>query len=220
MAAMRASPSSRSGSRLASWRLVAAVFLHFGIVAYLISVVPLSLLLAPGGSGVDGVLRLGLRFSAVFLMLFLTLGCIAVAGAAILDARARRQVRRATTPDAILSRQRLASATDSAALLDSGCQDRLEAIGARGWDHEDHRYQALARDLEIVVRTTATALAEAPPERRTAIQAQAADTLALIHQALGELTDERARIAARDADAAALYIRRRYEPADFTIKPD
>lgn len=218
---MQVSPRKASPASLPSWRLVAAGFLHFGLLGYLISVVPLSLLLAPSGAGAAGVLRVGLRLTGVFLLAFIALGIACVTIAAALDRRTRRHLRRSASAEPAIAQERVAAAMATARhAFDSSAQPVLASLTARAWDYGDHRYQAVARDLDIVVRTAAAALNAAPPEQTRAVQQDAAKSLYVIDQALGEIERARASAAARDARTATLYIQNRYGAADFTIKPD
>ena len=218
---MHASRPDVPAARLPSWRLVAAAFLHFAILAYLVVVVPLSLLLAPSGGGVTGVLALGLKLSGVFLVGFLLIGIMATVMAGLVDGRARRRLRRRPSGAADIARDRVATATGpSCVALDPESRRLLASIAARGWIYDDDRYQACARDLDIVVRTAVAALSEAAGERHAAVATETAVALGLIDQALAELDQARASAAADQARAAALYVQQRYGASDFAIKPD
>lgn len=218
---MQASQPRAIAPKLPTWRLVAAGFLHFGLIGYLISVVPLSLLLAPSGAGATEVLRTGLRLSGIFLVAFLLLGMACVMLAALWDGRKRGHGRRSSTNAPAIARDRVTGAVETARrALDSAAQPLLLSIATRGWAYDDDRYQALARDLDLIVGATVTALGEAPPEAIPAIRAQATSSLGIIDQALADLDGARASAAADAAQTAALYIQNRYGSSDFTIKAD
>lgn len=208
-------------ARLPSWRLVAAAFLHFGIVAYLIVVIPLSMVLVPAHGTIEDMMRLSLRLSALFLVVYLMLGGTAVGIAAIIDGRARRASQRVTSMEPSLARSRVAGAIMMAnGGFDSASQTTIEQIAARVWVYEDDRYQALARDLDMVVRRALAAQAEASDGVAPQTSAASAMSLVLIDQALVALEHDRASAAATDVRAAALYIQQRYGSSDFAIKPD
>ena len=96
---------------------------------------------------------------------------------------------------------------------------QVGTLSAAAWDHDDARYQALARDLQQVVDTAAIALRSAAADRRSIISAQAILGVTQIGDELTALNADRARSDEAAAQAATLYVARRYGPSDFAIVP-
>ena len=204
------------------WRLVAGAFLHFGVLAFLVLVPLAVLLLAPADASTERLVQLALRVSAIVLAVLVAIGL----GATLLSALVERLSPRRREPDSVrrataASRRQLVDAADTARrVLDHAAAVQVAAIGAGDWDHEDHRYQALARDLQHVVATAATAISSAAADRRPLILQNAATAVSQIGKELRTLNEERARTEEAAASTAVLYVENRYGAADFSIRPD
>lgn len=220
---MFAADQSKRGA-IPLWRISAGAFLHFGALAYLV-LVPLALLLfSPEGASLQEILRLALRYSAIFLAAIVSFGCLATALCAAVDILQRARRRRAPAEkdsSTLESRQHLVAATDTARrALDHAVAIRISTIAAAPWDHDDPRYQALARDLDNLVVTTAAAIGSVPAERRGDILSNAATAVAHIDHELAALNSERGRAEEARAQAAVRYVQSRYRPSDFSIPAD
>ena len=205
------------------WRISAGAFLHFGVVAYVV-VVPLALLLfSPRGASLTDLLQLALRYSAMFLAAIVLIGCLTTALCALADVFQRACRRSAAVEDLSKSESRLhlLIATETARrALDHAVAVRIGTVAAAFWDHDDPRYQALARDLKNLVTTAASAIGHVPAERRADILSNAAVALAHIDAELAVLNSERGRAEEARAQAAARYVQTRYRPSDFSIPVD
>lgn len=209
---------------IASWRLIAGVFVHCLVPAYLI-LLPLAYMLSPKvDPGSSAVLEHVLTLSWQFLAGYGALAVVTMAVAAALDPVLRwRGARRiAQDPHAAerASNGRLADAVRGGRrMLDQPSRLLLEAIRQRGWAHDDPRFQALSTDVAEVVRTSTAAIASAPPDRRPRLYAMTAESLDHIDRALAALEDERARLDEGDAKVIARYVRLRHVHADSAGEP-
>lgn len=198
---------------------MAGVFVHFAVPAWLVTAPILCLLAAPAGGTWQDVAAQLPRASGWFLGGYAALALVSIVAAGILDplSRWRRVRREARDPRAaaLASNRRVTRAvSDGRRLLDAPSVALLDALRRHGWDHDDERFQALSNDLAEIVRTSAAAIASAPPERRPDLRAMAAESLGHVDQALAALSEERARLDEGDARVIARYVRLRHAQSD------
>ena len=206
---------------MATWRFVAGAFLHFGTVSGFVVVPVACLLLAPAGAGAEQIVQLALRTCAVFLVALLAVAGAATLLAAIVEPLLHRRGRARDDGPSVESRRRLNRAVETARrALDPATAARIERIAGAAWDHDDPAFQALSRDLDHLVASTAAALATAPIERRRGLVDAAATATGRLGDELTALNTERAQADEARAQAAALYVERRYGPSGLAIPPD
>ena len=202
------------------WRWVAGVLLHVAVVAYLL-VVPLGcLLLSPSHTSTEDAARLVLRLSLWFVAGLAVTMLIAVSVAALVNrgvsARRRRLVEPSSPAEASKVRVERVLRTN----LDEASAAPLARIAALRWDHEDARYQSLARDLDEVMRAAATALASASRERRPVIAMTQAQTLTRIADVLEVLGTATASADEAQVQLLSNYVRARYPTLDSPFGAD
>jgi len=196
------------------WRLVAGVFLHFILPAYVVALM-VDLLLFAHDLPLPRMVLQALPFSGWFLLVY---ALIAIAGtvlAAGLDPlfRARRARREARDPAAPARRSErlLADAVQQGrGQFGQAGDEVLQALRSGRWAHADSRFQALSRDLAQVVRTATAALASADAERRATVKETALRGLRGIAAGLRELELEASRRDEGDAQTVARYVESRY----------
>jgi len=196
------------------WRLVAGVFLHFVLPAYVVALAVDLLLFAPDLPLPLMVLQ-ALPFSGWFLLVYALIAIAGTALAAALDPlfrarRARRDARDPATPTRH-SEQLLAEAVRQGRGQFGQTGDEILQAPRRGrWAHADARFQSLSRDLAQVVRTATAALASADVERRATVKETALRGLNGIAAGLHELELEASRRDEGDAQTVARYVESRY----------
>jgi hypothetical protein len=217
-------PASRGSQDrpILPWRIVAGGFLHFVLPAYLVALLAEFVVVGPATAAawLGGVLPFSGRFLLAYVAL--AIGCSGLAALADpwLRARKRRRTARAPADDAGLSRQQLARAIGAGrGALGVEAAELLRAMELGRWDHDDPRFQALARDLDEVVRTSTTALRTAPADRRAAIAGVAAATLRHLDAARRDLEADASREDEHAAHTAARYVELRYG-SDFSRRSD
>jgi len=202
-----------------AWRIVGGAFLHFAVPVYVVTVALVTLFTAPAGAAIGALARSAIGYSGWFLAGY---GALAVASTLVAAAAepllgARRRSAGDADHLATDSRLRVTQALAEARTLPGTDIARLiDSIGARSWDHDDSRFQALSGDLRQVVAAMTAANATASVKSRPEIVELAVRSLQRIHTALNELGDERSRLDHGDAQAVAHYVENRYGPSDFT----
>jgi len=205
---------SRLARPVLPWRLVAGVFLHFILPAYVVALAA-DLLLFARDLPLPRMLLQVLPFSGWFLLVYALIAVAASTLAAVLDPllRAERNRREARDPAAPVRRSEQLVA-DAARLglgqFGPSGDALLQEIRGGRWVHEDPRFQALSRDLGQVVRTSAAALASADAERRASVRETALRGLRGIAAGLRALEVEASRHDEGDAQTVARYVEVRY----------
>jgi hypothetical protein len=206
--------NAERGRPVLPWRLVAGVFLHFILPAYVIALVVDVLLFARDLPLSQMVLQ-ALPFSGWFLLIYTAIAVLGSVLAALLDRplrvrRAWREARDPSTP-ARRSEQLLTEAVrQGRGQFGHAADEVLQALRRGRWVHADARFQALSNDLAQVVRTSSAALASADPERRASVKDTALRGLRGIALGLRELELEASRHDEGDAQTVARYVEARY----------
>ena len=206
------------------WRMVAGGLIHFAVAGYLVVVPVLCLLLAPAHASAETVARLALRLSLWFLVGLVGLVLITIpatiAADRVVRARRHRAARAPAIPDRSSAEATARVERATHATLGEAAVPLLARIAAARWNHDDTRYQALARDLDEVVRAATVALASAPPDRRLAISATTAEALARIAAELDALAAANAQADEAQVQLLSRYLDARYPALDSPLRPD
>jgi hypothetical protein len=204
------------------WKLIGAILLHSVLPIWLLALIADAVIAGTGGESVASLLHGALVFSLWFVPIYTAVSALIVAATALAEAligsRRRRGAAEAAARPEAQSAARVAQAT--AARLGESADALLRRIAAARWDHEDSRFQALARDLAALVATSGEALDRAAPEAARDIGSRAATALSRIDAELLRLTRESEASAQDAARTVTNYVELRYgdEPTDSTGK--
>jgi hypothetical protein len=202
------------------WRLVAGIFLHFAVPAYLIAAL-IDWAVVAQADNLPALLRELVPFTGIFLLAYAAATLVCSLGAAGLDPilRARRERRLAADPSIRWrqSEERLAQAISRGrGQFGVEADSILDRLADHRWNHADERFRALATDLDDVVARSAEALAHVDPAHRPAIAQVASDAIAHIGQGLDTLQACENDRAENEARSIARYVELRYGPSDFS----